>query len=175
MHSESPNGIKSVRPGELVCDRVDVGTVRIHRYRDHFRIWDLTNAGKRGKKVRTMTIGPSYSYKGDHDKWMEHQAKYITNYRTYDAIKNLYRDLLVDYPGEINIDESQERGIDVNPGGTETHKFKTTTGLEVEAEPMAFRILNRWELPSKTGEPSGMFQDTNYYPVKKQDAQKFYN
>lgn len=27
---------------------VEVGSARIHRYRDHFQVTDLTNAGKRG-------------------------------------------------------------------------------------------------------------------------------
>ena len=35
-------------------------------------------------------------------------------------------------------------------------------------------LLNRWEIKQKDGKPSGMFQDTNYYPAAKKDAQVFY-
>jgi hypothetical protein len=98
-------------------DTVEQGDVRIHRYRDLFMIWDLTNAGKRGKKVRRMAVQPTYSYKGDRQKWLESMSKAIEYYRTYDQIKSFFKDVLEDFPGEISIDEDQERGVDVTPGG----------------------------------------------------------
>ncbi len=155
-------------------ERKDFGSVRIHRYRDHFRVWDLTNAGKRGKKVRTMTIMPSSYFKGSPDEWMDRMSKTLPDYDSYDALKNFIADVLVQYPKEITLSESAERGIDVLPGGTRKIIVQTSTGLVIEATPHDFRLLNRWEIKQKDGKPSGMFQDTNYYPAAKKDAQVFY-
>lgn len=155
--------------------RIEVGDVRIHRYRDHFKVWDLTAAGKRGKKVRVMTIMPSSYFEGDPDEWMDRMSKAIPEYDSYDGIKRFIADVLIDYPKEILLNESSERGIDVLPGGEGSQKIviKTNTGLLIEAAPHEFRLLKRWEI-KKDDKPSGMFQDTNYYPAGKRDAQAFY-
>jgi hypothetical protein len=154
---------------------IEVGNVRIHRYRDQFQVWDLTNAGKRGKTVRTMTILPSYSYPGDRDQWMENMSKALPEYPDYDKIKGLIRDVLVDYPGEIDLHEStvRVRGIDVNPGGTTSVQFNTNTGLTVEADPLAWSVRHRQEI---TGPKGNKFnQDTSYYPRGRRDVAPFYN
>lgn len=148
------------------------GKVRVHRYANFFKVWDLTNAGKRGKKVRVMSISPNVSYEA---KWLETQAKFIPHHGTYDAIKRFYSDLLIDFPGEISIEERQERGIDVLPGGTRTIKAEWdigTTILTLEATPLDFSVKSSVQFESK-GKPT-FRQDTLYWPRKKADAKRFY-
>lgn len=153
----------------------DSGDVRIHRYNDSFKIWDLTNAGKRGKKVKWMSVSPSYTYKGDRAGWLETMSKALPDYESYGKIMGFFKDLLHDYPGEITIDEGEERGIDVNPGGTTEIRLKTNTGIEITSEPMSFLVKTHVPLTHHTtGEDIG-FQDTLYWNRKKESAAIFYN
>lgn len=122
-------------------ETVENGMVRIHRYRDHYRVTDLTNAGKRGKKVRVMTLSPSYSYQGKPDQWMDSMSKALGDYRTYDQVKSFIADLLADFPGEINVDESQERGVDVTPAGFQPLRIEGR-GVVVEVGYKNFSVRN---------------------------------
>jgi hypothetical protein len=149
------------------------GDLKIHRYRDQIRVTEMVNAGKRGKKVRELITNPTYSYKGDEQAWLDRISDAISDYHRYDQVKGFIKDLLVDYPGEIDLHEVEYRGVDVEPAGTKL-SVKTNTGLVIEASPNDFRVLNRQPLShSKTKEPIG-YQDTNYWPDKKQDGILFY-
>lgn len=160
---------------------VEVGSVRIHRYAESFHVTDLTNAGKRGKKVRVMSLSPSYSFPGKPEEWMERMSKSLLDYRSYDRIKAFIEDILHDYPGEINLHESEKRGVDVNPGGTEKIELENQFGLRVTALPDSFllrsTVLIRPKRPQDPANdsPGDVFQDTLYYGVSKKDAAVFYN
>lgn len=162
------------------------GPVRVHRYRDHFLVTDLVNAGKRGKKVRQMTIAPTYRFKGNHDDWLERMSKNLLDYSSYDGMKALINDILHDYPGEIRLNETEVRGVDVNPAGSQKIEFGAATGpdkaIEVWAEPDDFSVTDRWKLnrPARSDAPmndSGgeTYHDTRYTPNSKTDAKVFYN
>jgi len=152
---------------------LDHGTVRIHRYRDHLRVTDLTNAGKRGKKVRSFSLQPSYAYKGDDQKWLDNMAtQMIRSYKDYQRMLSFVKDVQHDYPTEISIEEYEERGIDVTPAGA---KLKVV-GVDFEgtAEPKTFLLKRHVQMTHpKTGKPSH-WQDTLYYPAGRKDAGKFY-
>jgi hypothetical protein len=151
------------------------GKVRIHRYNDSFHIWDLTNAGKRGKRVDMMTAQPA-GYRADNAEWMEEQSKYIVlNARSYDSIKAYLAGL---GPDTVNVSESQERGIDVLPGDVKEIKLRWKVGeelLDLKASPMEFLVSSSVPLgPSPvTGKSVGR-QNTMYWHVKKIDAALFY-
>lgn len=150
------------------------GKVRIHRYANFYKVWDLTNAGKRGKKVRVMSIIPNVAHERE---WMETQGKFINTYGTYEGIKSFYEDILHDFPGEILIEENAERGIDVLPGGTEEIDLRWSVGeskMELTATPLEMRVKSSVPLKSQqTGKPFG-YQDTLYWADKKADAKRFY-
>lgn len=154
----------------------EIDKVRIHRYRDHFNVTDLENAGKRGKVVRVMNIAPTYYYKGDHAAWMDRMGEALPDYPSYNGIKAFISDILVDAPGEISINESTVRGVDVAPAGSTKIRIKTQTGLEITSDPMDFLVKSTVPMSHpKTGEPIGT-QDTLYYPAnKKRDAKVFHN
>lgn len=107
---------------------------------------------------------------------MDSMSRTILDYaRNYDSIKAFFSDLLVDFPGEIEIKERQERGIDVLPATTETFKLEWSYGpikLSLEASPLDFSVKNS-DLFGGGGKPS-FRQDTLYWPAKKQDALVFY-
>ena len=122
-------------------ETIENGMVRIHRYADHFSITDLTNAGKRGKRVQKMNASPSYSYSGKPSDWMEGMSKALTEFPSYDRVKSFFKDVLHDYPGEIDISETQLRGIDVTPAGFRTMEIKGK-GVLVRVEYKDFSVRN---------------------------------
>jgi len=145
------------------------GSIRIHRWRDMYTITELTNAGKRGKKVREMVVEPRTS---DEQGWMERMSQVLPEYTTYDQVFAFFKDLLHDYPGQILIHESEKRGVDVNPGGTTKITLKTNTGVEITADPMDFLVKHT----AIIGGPKGFAQDTLYWPANaKKDSKVFYN
>lgn len=161
--------------GVEVGRTVVVGDVRIKRFADHFRITDLTNAGKRGKKVREMTLSPSYSYPGNKEEWLENMSAYLLDHPSYDRIKSFIKDIQRDFPKEINMDESEVRGIDVTPAqGSTVITLKTNTGLEIKADPLDWSVKKTVKFKGKGD--SFFNQDTLYYPDRKRlDTQPFYN
>jgi len=149
------------------------GNVRIHRYRGSFRITDLTNAGKRGKKVRELAVG--YRLLSDDDPKYDNLAKLLPHAGSYDEILRLFKDLKSDDEGkDIWFQEVTLRGIDVNPGGTTKIHLTTNQGLEITAEPQEFLVKRTVEHKSPSG-GSGFKQDTLYYSKSKKDAAPFYN
>ena len=155
--------------------------IRVHRYRDQLRVWDITNAGKRGKKVPELTVLLTRNYEGDPDDWFKRQtAELIETYSKrpdpYGAFKALLRDLQVDFPEDINLHEEQLRGVDVEPYG-EIFEFNipldNKSSLRVEASPNSFLVVNHaWV--TREGTDKGFFHDTSYRPVKVTDARAFY-
>lgn len=148
------------------------GKVRIHRFSNSFKIWDLTNAGKRGKKVRVMNLMPNTHNQSRNEDWMKDQSRFILlNASNYDSIRRFYEDVLLDFPGEILIDEYVERGIDVLPGSTRKIELKwsiDTTIMILTATPLDFQVISSVMI-------RGVRQATSYWPVKKDDAKRFYS
>ena len=147
------------------------GKVRIHRFRDVFHVWDLVNAGKRGKKVRVLAVDPPYG--ANPDKWMEEQSKRLVLMAGggYDSIKK-YLDSIDAKP-----EESLERGVDVRPGDAKEYKLSWGVGdkkLRLTASPTEFLLNSSVPLKHpKTGDDIGN-QDTLYYQVGRRDAAVFY-
>ena len=94
------------------------GTIRIHRYNDHIVVWDITDAGRRGKKVRRLSISPAYGAKNPTpEQMLERWGKALDHEDNYDAVHRLFKDVLHDYPNDFTLHESEERAIDVMPPG----------------------------------------------------------
>lgn len=98
-----------------IGETIEHGTVRIHRFRESFRITDLTNAGKRGKRCRELAVIMGYGPTRPAN--FDGYANAIQHEHSYDAILRLFKDILVDFPGGIELHETEERGVDVLPGG----------------------------------------------------------
>ena len=148
--------------------------VRVHRYATSFKVWDLTNAGKRGKKVRVMVILPNTYSHNEEEAWLKEQSRYVllNAAQGYDSIKNYFEQL-----GGSRIEERQERGIDVLPGDTKKIDIQWKHGediLDLSATPLKFSLKSSAPLRHHTtGEDIGR-QDTLYWPLKKVDAKRFY-
>jgi hypothetical protein len=143
---------------------VELGTVRIHRFADHFRVTDLTNAGKRGKRVAVAAFAPTYAYKGDRSEWMHNMAAALLHCSSFRAAQSLASDLLVDFPGELRFDVREERGVDVEPAGAQTLTIKTSNGLEIKASERDFQVCSR-QFHGVTATRPGVAHDTLYWPA----------
>lgn len=130
-----------------------------------------------------MSLAPTYEYKGKPAEWMDRMSKALPDYPSYDKIKSFISDVLKDFPGEISLRETEVRGVDVNPGGTEKIEFSTANGIRLKALPDDFSLISTWKLtdrenPNQPANDAGegeKFQDTMYYPASKKDAKVFYN
>lgn len=121
-----------------VGQTLEQGTVRIHRFSETFRITDLVNAGKRGKKCRQMAVIMGYG--PNKPPSLDGYAKGLAEYHNYDGCISFLKDMLVDYPGSIELHESQERGVDVMPAGFKELKVETA-GFSLEVSMKDF-VLN---------------------------------
>lgn len=146
--------------------------VRIHRFADSFKVWDLTYAGKRGKKVRVLTALPrTYAEMKD---WTETHSKHVLLNASggYDSVKKYFADI------DAAISETAERGIDVRPGDTPEISLKWEAGddqLRLTATPQEFSLVSSVPLQHpKTGEPLPYRQDTMYWGRSRRDAETFY-
>jgi len=154
--------------------------VRIHRYADGIMVTDLTNAGKRGKKVDEMYVTTTYNYKGDKQEWLGRQTAayldYINSSNPYAKIKALVKDLMYDFPDDIKLSESQHRGVDIEPYG-EIFEFNfpmddKKSAVKVKSSPTDFHVTDHHWMTRPDG--GGFYQDTGYWPRKKKDAVVFY-
>lgn len=101
---------------------VDLGSLRVHRYRDHLVLWDLTNAGKRGKKVPRVSVSPSQFQ--DASALLDRVSKLLSSYVAFQQAVTTLKDLNSDTEC-LKFDYTEERGIDVRPAGVETIEFST--------------------------------------------------
>ena len=123
--------------------------LKLHRFSDSLRITDLTNAGKRGKKVREMTVQAGTLDSTRSDAVLRRAAEHILD-MDYDQAKAA----LTAPSKKLQVHERQLRGIDVEPGAT-TFKLSKTfpngTIVSIKSSPHAFqnppqrRHLGAWQ------------------------------
>lgn len=91
-----------------------VGTIKIHRFRDSYTVTDLTNAGKRGKQVREISMSPGYGGwpSERRERWLESMAKVLPEISSMDEMDSFIRN---DFPPEVKVETTSRRGIDVLP------------------------------------------------------------
>jgi len=108
------------------------------------RIWDLTNAGKRGKKVDSITIY-DLDYADKVEDWSPKKSfDQLTRLKSYREAKSWAFSLLEYLEGEgalVNIEQTQSRGVDVEPPGFKPIKIKTPS-LYIDADYNNFTVRN---------------------------------
>lgn len=117
------------------------GTVRIHRYRDVLMVWDLSTAGKRGKKVRKMSIIPKTGSETEREGLLDRLGKMLDSYSRYDQVAGTIQDYLHDYPDDLEVHYNEERGVDVMPAGFQPIVVKGNH-VRIEAEYKTFTVKN---------------------------------
>jgi hypothetical protein len=122
---------------------IENGMVRIHRYRASIHVWDLTNAGKRGKKVERLTIMPAlHMDHGEEERFMNNISTMIEGYGTLGSIVGTLKDYLRDHPQDLALHTHFERGVDVAPGGFKPIKIETDH-ISIEVGYKEFVVKNK--------------------------------
>jgi hypothetical protein len=150
--------------------------LKIHRYRDHLRITDMTFAGKRGKTVKSLVVNPQYLQDALANKVLDQAVKAIEG-KNYAQAKAKLEELADKYPGLLKLEEATARGVDVEPMGTPIDlekKFPDGTIISINSTPHEFLVKNSVVMRAPGKPADGFRQDTLYSNVKKQDGVIFY-
>jgi hypothetical protein len=100
-----------------IGETIERDTVRIHRFDGSFRITDLTNAGKRGKKCHVRAVLYGYGPNRLSDLAWEEFATALDAVDSYEASAYVCGVVADAHPGGIHIEEHNLRGVDVEPAG----------------------------------------------------------
>jgi hypothetical protein len=150
--------------------------LKIHRFHGSVRITDMTNAGKRGKKVRELTVMPHTLNDEMADRILK-QAVTSILHMNYDQAKSHLEKIKADHPELMETHERELRGIDVEPPGTTIKlekKFPDGTIVRIQASPHDFHVTNSTVIEAPGKAAHGYRQDTLYSPVSKKDGILFY-
>lgn len=146
--------------------------VRIHRYADHFRVFDLTNAGKKGKSVSVLIASPGQAAR-DASAWMERQSRWVVlNARTYDTVRDYFAGL----GDEVQVSTKVTRGVDIRSRADREIEAAWSIGdqtLQLTASPLDFSMMKRVKMPT-VNPGKEYYQDTLFWPAGRKDAEKFY-
>jgi hypothetical protein len=149
-------------------------TIRIHRYSDHLQVTDLTNAGKRGKRVQQMNFSCNY-----RPERLDEISESLLRLNNYSQVETYAQEVKADQkevlgrPEEVRISENALRGVDVEPAG-EVFNFKNPHDLDIQVSPYDFMVNHHAPLRLKEGQKTPIYQDTLYTPDNKKDAVVFY-
>lgn len=101
------------------------GTLRTHRYRDHLVLWDLTHAGKRGKKVTKLSLSPAYTLNAGHcEALMEQLAGVLEKLHSFEVASAMLNHL-ASTSKVIDLSASEDRGVDVAPASFKPITIRT--------------------------------------------------
>ena len=145
--------------------------LKLHRYSDSLRITDMQNAGKRGKKVRELTVMAKTRNEAAIDSLLKQAAESILDMDFSQAKRHLEGD-----PFELH--ERELRGIDVEPVGTTFLLSRTLPDgsiVAIDASPHTFLVRSSTLISAPNKAAHGLRQDTLYGPKSKKDGQVFYD
>ena len=153
--------------------------LKLHHFHGSLRITDMENAGKRGKKVKELTLIPKTLHDEMSDKIIKQAVQSILH-MNYGQAKSHLEDVLTrEGHGDLfALHERDLRGIDVEPKGTTIKlekKFPDGTIVRIESSPHDFMVVNSQVISAPGKAAHGYRQDTLYSPRGKQDGIIFYS
>lgn len=150
--------------------------LKIHRFNGSVVITDLTNAGKRGKTVKELTLIEGRLDEGLADRVLKQAVSSIMDL-AYEPAKKKLEGIAEKHPGLFSLNERNLRGVDVEPMGTPIElqkKFPDGEVLSLKASPNDFQVRSSKPIHAPNKPAHGMMQDTSYWPRSKKDGQVFY-
>jgi len=148
--------------------------LKIHRFHGSVRITEMANAGKRGKRVRELTVLAGNMSDQMEDILLKNAVEVILH-ATYDQAKSALEKLQAE-GAAFKLSERVLRGVDVEPMGTTLNlskDFPDGSTVRITSSPHDFAVKNTVIIPRGDGRP-GFPQDTLYSPMGKKDAILFY-
>lgn len=121
--------------------------LRFHRFRDSLRVWDLTNAGKRGKKVKIFAV-TGLDRAGGAEAEFIFQVTKAPSFAAALKLAKEWVDTMQETTPFVHLYETEERGVDVTPAG-----FRPITvdgkHVYIQAEYNSFRIKDKVDLANE--------------------------
>lgn len=133
---------------------VENGAIRVHRFRSAFQVWDLTNAGRRGKMVDHFSLHYLDKVSQFSDLFDAYSASLRSaNYQR--ALANAKRVMQTVHDANNStyapgIQELQEKGVRVDPPGQDPIEVQNS-GMKGKVEPQDFFFR---DLTDKHNEPA---------------------
>jgi hypothetical protein len=139
-------------------------------------ITDLTNAGKRGKKVRELLVSARGLTMDDLFAQIAQRVAQSASEMTYDEVKAYLARVRQEYGPLFEVSEKERRGVDVEPMATTislSKQFPDGTILRIKASPFKFYVNSSVVIGGRDGK-GGHRQDTLYSARRKSDGERFY-
>lgn len=164
--------------------------LRVHRYADSVRIWDLTNAGRRGKNVDILVVTDLDYLNGNDlavekfERWLGKAVGGLTFQETDRLLDGLISDLERSHTGSLpKVYHRSEKGVRVDPPQSVMRQIKMKVldtparTLSVEAKPSEVSIRETtFSVDESTGRRGPYLQDTVLANTKnKRETLTLYN
>jgi len=94
--------------------------LRVHRFREALQVFDLTNAGKRGKAVDQLSL----SYRWQPEEWADGLMPRILSGLPYNTIHD-YLKAHADAEPNVTMTTHQHKGVHIKPPGFQTIEIRT--------------------------------------------------
>ena len=151
LQTTAAGSLQTVKPLE-VGTTVEIGTLRVHRWADHLTLWDITNAGKRGKKVPCVTVSPHYLVRRSEEQGLlDRVSQMLSSYESFDRAVATLKDLNRDTEC-LTFSYREERGVDVKPANLPKIEIRTAV-LSLTAD---YRDFHVEDLTDKNNEPTAI-------------------
>jgi hypothetical protein len=128
-------------------ESVEVGSIRIHRYDRDVAVWDLTNAGKRGKMVDSFVLYDLNRSNNELDLMEELEKANSFESALKIAKKYLEKD------DNIKLYERKHKGIEISPAGFKPISIQGKD-VFIQADYDSFRVRDRSDINEETCIPA---------------------
>lgn len=141
---------KSTKKAMRVGETKEIGDIRIHLFSTSLKIWDLTNAGRKGKIVDYFWVGS----RGRDEDDLYSLAQILEKCTDYKKALKLTKDFVAD-KNNLDFGEDKEKGWDVLPKGFKKFEFRNSK-ISIKCDTKGFTIR---DLEDRNNEPTAI--DTN--------------
>jgi hypothetical protein len=180
---------RTARPSVAVGTTVETDKLRIHRYADSVVIWDLTNAGRRGKVVDILSV-TDIDYLGGNDlavtkfeRWLGQLVKGQTFEQADRGFKALISEL--ERSGQARLPKAHyrnEKGVRIDPPESVAKRLKFTIVdtpervMSLEVKPSNISIRETTHRLNDRGERQFYLHDSVVSNTgKKRETKALYN
>jgi hypothetical protein len=128
-------------------ESVEVGSIRIHRYDRDVAVWDLTNAGKRGKMVDSFVLYDLNRSNNEPDLMEE-----LEKAKSFDSALKIAKKYL-EKDDNIKLYERKHKGIEISPAGFKPISIQGKD-VFIQADYDSFRVRDRSDINEETCIPA---------------------
>jgi len=134
--------LASYKDPPLMGKTLENKSLRFQVYRSVVKVWDLENAGKRGKKVEHFSIYDIDFIRDDIlraniFKWIKNLDK-----MTYDKALSYIRQVIKNSGSDVGFEKHMDRGVDIAPAGFGPFRLETPE-VSIRADWNSFAVNDK--------------------------------